>query len=440
MSYDPTEEEDEDKNSADDEEDAPAVEEDEDPVKEEDNPVATEEAPIKSPYEMATDNSAVQAAMDKAKSTNKMSMIANGIANIVNPYNPQGNNQFFSGLRQNAANQVGQAEQQRQAAIKNWTMAQQQKQNDRTNALNDPASQESAAVRNAYRKMFSGVVDQIDNFDTLSANDVNQYMSKPMELKNAADTRAAYMKENAAARAQSANEHQQAMGQIRQDNKDQKTAENQEKAWTDMYNHMLGARAPQDVQQARQATKAIASAQELINQYPDTDKMPVAQVRLLNAEIAKVAQGGVPSEGEMKGLDPGTLQEHWQGFLAQTGNEPTGAQLRGFIQQNQNYLKGLAQVNQNVVDKFERDTYEGTKNRLSSAQRMRFENEERPALFKQRPATNIGAQPKPESGTAYGAPSGAPTKTMIQAPDGSQMLVPQESVEKYLKKGGKVVQ
>ena len=339
----------------------------------------------------------IKAARQNMQDVGQRAQIGNALANMFNPGGAEGNAQFFGNMRGDAARDLQNAEGNREDLIKNYMLQQKQATDTHARSLMDPNSPESMAIKNAYIRMFPKMfqkpvlgadgkpmmdaqgnpMTELDThaLDPLGGGDVQAQLSKPMELKSKADEmlEAAKLRGTIAAEGSRNRKAQQDINdQLRYDAADAKSAQAKNKAYADLVDKVQGSRTPQDVQQARAASKAIKSAQDLINQYPDLDTMPKEQVQLLNSEISKVAQGGVPTEGEMKGMDPHTVQSRWQGFLASVEGKPTGAQLRGFIQQNQRYLAGLKNVNDNIVNDFVRKEYHGRRNQMDPMDQEEF--------------------------------------------------------------------
>lgn len=179
------------------------------------------------------------------------------------------------------------------------------------------------------------------------------------------------------------------------------------KTYTEMVNHLENPRGNAAVQQAGRNLLAAGTAKSLIEQYPDLDKMPVDQVNLLNGEIAKIAQGGVPSQHTQEGLSTKTFQSRWSGFMQSVDNKPNGAQLGAFIRQNKNYLDDVTKVNEKLVTDYKHRIYSGYKSRLTPEQDEQFKLEY-PDLFQGRAPAGAVAGAKPEPGTAIAAPAGQP--------------------------------
>ena len=404
----------------------------------------------KSPYEQATDLSGVNAARANARRMGTASLIGQGIANIVNPLNPMANNQAFSQMRQQANNQVGMAEQARQDQIKNYMLAQQQKQSQLAADERNPDTPRAASLREALKKSFPEIVENMDEdqFNNLSPMDMRS-LTQAFSAGNMGLVKKEIAAQRTDANAQANADRKlrsDAIAQQRQDALDAKNSAMQQKNYTDTYDKILGSRAPQDVQQARIAEKNIDSANELISQFKDPNNMPSNMVSMLTEEIGKIAQGGVPPEGLHNTINPVTVESRWKDLLQKTSGKPTGAQVGAFIGMYKNYLNGLAQVNHDHVANFVRSTFNSRKSAMGPELAQQFQEENSQYFPTQQFAGNAAPQ---QGGQVPAQPAGiglsgtaqadnGPQK--IMAPDGSVMVVPAGSVQKYLSKGGKLVQ
>lgn len=153
-----------------------------------------------------------------------------------------------------------------------------------------------------------------------------------------------------------------------------------EKLYTEMLNKDNTFRGNKPASDAASALRSVGNAQELLKQYPDLNKMPQAQVNLLNDELAKIAGGGVATEGGRKELNSASFESGLQSLLGKTENRPTGAQLGEFLKQNVNYLGGLKSANQKIVNDFHMNNYKAYENRLGPEQQARYKAY-RPELF-----------------------------------------------------------
>lgn len=181
------------------------------------------------------------------------------------------------------------------------------------------------------------------------------------------------------------------------------STKDQDKVYTELVNKINTPRGSQAVQQAQKSLVNIQNAQDLIDLYPDSNKMPEAQVQRLNEELAKIATGGVATEGASKAGDAGTFAQRFAKFQSQVEGHPEGADLGAFIEENKKYLQSLKKSHTKVVSEYQRKIYGGYKHRLSPDQDKDFQGEY-PDLFQPVETAAAPAAP-PEAGTAQAAPA-----------------------------------
>ena len=261
---------------------------------------------------------------------------------------------------------VDRAQQQRQTDQQDFSAEQKltdmQPARDLQAKSNDPMSDESVQARDALKMAVPGAA-KISNFDNMTAAQVQKIAPQLMEAAKFRETIAS-RKDESALRSE---DRKAAYG-------NQATTK-QNQAYTDLNNHINTPRGNSAVQQAQQALRNVQNAQELIDQYPDTNQMPPDKVSLLNAEIAKIASGGVATEHGTKSLEANTLMENVARFQQRVSNKPSGAQLGEFIKQNKNYLDGLYKVNKEFINDYQRKVYSGYKNRIGPDLQHQFETE-----------------------------------------------------------------
>lgn len=185
----------------------------------------------------------------------------------------------------------------------------------------------------------------------------------------------------------------------------------QAKTYTEMVNKLATPGKNQNVQQALVNLRNIKSAEDLINQYPDLNKMPPNDYGLLVTEIGKIAHGGVASEHTQNTIAASTIKSQWDGFMQKVGGQPTGADLGAFIEQNKRYLQNLKAINQGEYNNYANTVYNAYKSRLTPEQDAMFRHDFAD-VFKGQPGqpqgqTNapVAQQPQGGPGTAIAAPS-----------------------------------
>lgn len=199
----------------------------------------------------------------------------------------------------------------------------------------------------------------------------------------------------------------------------EKVNDAQNKAYSGMRKDMETFRGNRGAQQAAMDIYSSNKALALVkNKDPNT--LTTQDLSLLTSEIAKIAQGGVPSEHGMKVLMPNNLQTKYaemQNFLA---SKPTDAQAGEYIKKNMKYLQDMQDTAQSTIDDFKRNIAHGYKNRVKSEnydEAMRDEN-----LNQQGPRIS----------------NSLPDFVKVRAPSGDVHLIPKNQVEDAVKAGGKV--
>lgn len=300
-------------------------------------------------------------------------------------------------------NDVGQQQKQLQ-------QNQVQQEQDSADPNSDYAQSHRAATRAIIEKVVPGASNKIYP-DTMSptqfeGSGVGTYL-KPMIEANAKVQAA---KTGAEARTVVANINSDA----RVNTQGAKAGNQQNKAFTDMVGKINSFRGNKAVANSADALRAVGNAEELIHQYPDLNQMPQTQVALLGDELAKIAGGGAATEGGRKEVNSDTYASKWQQFKAKVGNEPTGADLGKFIQNNVQYLAGLKQANQKIVNSFRKDVYDSYEGQLNDDQKQKFQGKMHPELFQDQ----SGGQPQ---GLMQNAPQGQSSQGLLKSSNGAEM-------------------
>jgi hypothetical protein len=271
----------------------------------------------------------------------------------------------------------------------------------------DLANQQQAlSNKDKVQNYLLGQLDKSDNLKTqIAARQQAQQMALAQQQQIAGD-KLDYKR-------QADQQHAELMTALQSNKLQAGGNQKQDQLYTDANKQALIPRGNMAVQNAQKGLASSQRAMELINQYPDLNKMPPSQVSLLNSEIAAIAQGGVPGEHGVKVLDNPTLASAWARLTSTVGGEPTGAQLAPFIQQNKQYLEGIAHVNQAIVNNYENSVYNGVKNRLTPEQRQQWDEDHPVSAAARKAAAGsnmVGAGPSapapaavaPSDGTAFG--------------------------------------
>lgn len=104
---------------------------------------------------------------------------------------------------------------------------------------------------------------------------------------------------------------------------------------------------------AAQAEKDIYAAQKvnsLVNLYGDPNKLDPQQVQLVASEVAKIAQGGVPSIHELQGLNPNTIPKSLASLAQTFTNAPVKANQGAFLKAMKDYTDSLTKDAKEVIN------------------------------------------------------------------------------------------
>ncbi len=123
-----------------------------------------------------------------------------------------------------------------------------------------------------------------------------------------------------------------------------------DKQYSDVQHQLEQTRGNPSVQQAEKDLYAADKADSLANIYGDPNKLSPAQVQLLASEVGKIAAGGVPTQHELDGLTPDTVNGKLAKIKERFLNEPTAANAGEFVKQYQDYTKALRKDAQKVVN------------------------------------------------------------------------------------------
>ena len=131
-------------------------------------------------------------------------------------------------------------------------------------------------------------------------------------------------------------------------------------------NDMVMARSKPELTQALNMRPQVDKARAMLKPYEGNyDAMTPDQVKLLDAEVAKIASGGVTTEAMMHDLSPGTYQSLIQNFNQKASNLPKGAKLGEFIKLRENYLNELADVSNKIINKYGVSAYAANEQGIS---------------------------------------------------------------------------
>ena len=293
---------------------------------------AVKDAMINQYVTQAMDMSKVAEQQKRADRTADIAGWGQAIANTFNPKGAEGNAQFFGGMRNAADQKVAQAVQNRTLAGQNMAIDQQAKQFAHVNALNDPESPESNAVRESYRSMFPKIANGMENFDSLSASDINQFMSKPMELKNAADSRLAVAEENRKARREREN--------ILKGNKEA-IASDKEEQDLDKELERLDTRIKGSVRDTLGAEKkklyTSIHGMALVDKPPE--ELTPMEINELGGVLAAQVTQGSPAMQTLEHMTPSTFKQDMANALGYITGKPVKVGTPEYVQ----LMKGMLQ-------------------------------------------------------------------------------------------------
>lgn len=220
------------------------------------------------------------------------------------------------------------------------------------NQQNDPKSTVSQASRALYQKVTGSPAPE-----TWSAADlakVDPIFAHYAQVQAMTEARKEHNQDMSMYRQQQLDFRKQQLAQQESDKKD-KAAQKQEHDYASenvkLNNDIQKAKARGSVAKAYNASASADRFMELIKEYPDLDKMPPAQVSLLNSEVATMAKGGSasPSDSDRKDIGVPTLASGWAHYSQGLQNIPVGAGQGEFIKNNLKYVQGLKNVAGNVI-------------------------------------------------------------------------------------------
>lgn len=352
-------------------------------------------------FAQANDDSGVRAAQEHASDVSNVANVGHALETLARSnsmaHGGAGvDSGFWQGLKQSGQQGVQQAQTARQTALNAFlqqheitrqvaqdVMAQgdyeqKQKAAKVINDQNDPNSAPSKNAQQAFSHIFS-------EYPGINAIDVSNF--------SAADLASASKNADVVAKLNEIKESKKLQATITASNLKDKKDTKQDALYTEMNTKGLGGRgAPQYVQKAASGIQSGKRALDLINQYPDLNKMPPQQVHLLNTEIDSMAKAGVSTEGGIHGLEANTMQSNWAKFISSIEGEPSGAQLAQFIGENKKYLENMMKTNADAVRDYKLQNYNGYKKRLTSEQDMQYRNDN-PEVFKEEEIGSKGTPP-----------------------------------------------
>ena len=260
-------------------------------------------------------------------------------------------------------------------------------------ALTDAKSPLSEAYRNMAATL-TPMIAKTPGFENMSAEAIKQ--AQPM-----VDT---YMK------AQMIQLQRQQMNQ-------QKTDQRQQQSFNQTVQQLEQMRGSPAVSQAEKDLYASQKAQTLTKMFGDPNNMSPQMTALFTQEVAKIAQGGVPTHDEMAMLTPNALQGKLASVWSKLSNNPTPANAGAFIKQYQDYAQGVAQDAQKVIE----DRY----GRVINTKKSQFNDDQNQYL---------------KDNYLNRFKSAAQGTVRMFDPQGNLREIPSDMVDAALKNGGKLAQ
>lgn len=251
-----------------------------------------------------------------------------------------------------AAGAVNQLEQQTQAKAEQTKQALADYQLADEKEKNDPNSSSSVLARNILQSSSKAAGLNLGNISKLSASTIEKNFPSVAHL---IDTQA-----QAAQRAESSKDRLALLqGQL-----GVKANDKQDKALQSAQTLLESARGNPAAAQAEKDLYSAQKANSLANLYGDPNKLSLPQVKLLAAEVGKIAAGGTSTQSELEGITPNTLVGKMSQYVTNLTNNPTPANAAAFVKQYQDYTGALVKDAQKVIqDKYGR-VIESRKNQL----------------------------------------------------------------------------
>lgn len=155
--------------------------------------------------------------------------------------------------------------------------------------------------------------------------------------------------------------------------KDQeKLGQGQDKAYSELRNHLETFRGNQAAKQAAVDSYSADKALEIVK---NKKFLTTQDLTLLSSEVAKIATGGVPTEAGIKHLMPSNLATkaaELQNFLS---SSPTDAQANEYVKRNMDYLDGMVKESKKTLNGYRSNILKGYKGRVKPEQYSEAEND-----------------------------------------------------------------
>lgn len=336
---------------------------------------------LMSKYQVASDSSGVNQAMDNQATGNLTSNLGQALetaakAQSMSRGGPGVNNQFWGDLRsqnqQSVQNAITQHQQAIQSAAQQASMAKDFNQEGiATQGAAQGAESHDQAMKKGAQDLAEGAVDLQKKKGDLKAqqtaltnlgneqdpkSDASKMAQKILDTMEPgpdhSNVSAAQFKSlspqyqdiyNKNIEMQVQKQKFETEAAVRQDSK-------QKEALQNTVQLLESARGNPAAAQAERDLYASDKANSLMNLYGDPNKLSMPQVRLLASEIGKIASGGSPSMHELEGLTPNTLSGKFSEVVSKLTNEPTPANAAAFVKQYKDYSDALSKDAKKVIE------------------------------------------------------------------------------------------
>jgi hypothetical protein len=405
-------------------------EQDEEPAAPDADKSAQIESYLRSKYGDLSDTSSVDAARADAKKSRTIAGVAEALEGMARAqsqaYGGAGvNHGIYNNIRSGADSDVQNAVQDRQAKIHdymnerqmaregvaddraNQEFSQKEKQWTAENELHDPTSKKSASVRDSFSSMFPGAVKNFgDGFANLSAADIKEYLTGPLELKDKMATNAALVKTRQGERAD--------LAASRAKDKIDAADEKALKVMGDDLDPSKGRNGAMGVAAQKiansQALKALASGQG--------DNLDSRQMEELAIGVNKLLSGSNASaSSQVEALVPSTARGDAAKLKEWLFNEPTGTNQREFAKRMMETVDREASTAKHQIETYQRgklgkysalakrrpDEYEAVLKPFEENYGVDLRAREKEA---QAPAGAVAEAPEPGMGDALASPAG----------------------------------
>lgn len=151
--------------------------------------------------------------------------------------------------------------------------------------------------------------------------------------------------------------------QMASQNRDIKAEQQLERAESEMRKNLETMRGNSAAQQAALDTYSANKALSLVK-GKDPNSLTMQDLRMLNSEMAKIGQGGVPTEHGVQELMPNNLKSKLAELENFLNSEPTQAQMGDYVKHNMKYLEEMKDVAEDRLRDYRTNIAKGYKTRV----------------------------------------------------------------------------